>query len=339
LQPPNQGQKTKIPVTVVTGFLGAGKSTLLNNILAQTSSNRFAIIVNEFGDIGIDGELLNIGDEELIELSSGCICCVVRGDLIRGLRDLLNRNSDLDGIIIETTGLANPSPVIQTLMIDQVIGAHCRLDSIICVVDAVNIESQLAHSKDASEQITFSDHIIINKSAETSLGVNKIEAIVKELNPFARITKTNRSKISIDRILNQWSFDLAKVELEFLDLETQKDGHLDQTDHNHIDENGITSLTLTSANDLDLERLENWLQDVLTRWGYNILRTKGIISIKDEDRKLVVQAVNMLMEGDFGSHWEDKNRTSKLVFIGRNLEIEALTKGFKLCDAKSHSSD
>ena len=153
----------RIPVTVLTGYLGAGKTTLLNRLLVDLTGKSFAVIVNEFGDIGIDGDLIETGDEELIELSSGCICCVVRGDLIRTMRNLLSEKPGLDGIVIETTGLANPSPVIQTMVIDQVIGAQCRLDSVVCVVDAVNVIEQLKHGDDAADQIAFSDHLILNK--------------------------------------------------------------------------------------------------------------------------------------------------------------------------------
>ena len=194
---------TRIPVTVVTGFLGAGKTTLLNRMLSDLSGKRYAVIVNEFGDIGIDGDLIETGDEELIELSSGCICCVVRGDLIRGLRNLLAEKPGLDGIVIETTGLANPSPVIQTLVIDQVIGAQCRLDSVLCVVDAVNIVTQLASGTDAADQVAFSDHIVLNKVDDAALPIDDIEARLRRLNPFAPITRANRADVPAGAVVNR----------------------------------------------------------------------------------------------------------------------------------------
>ncbi len=328
-----QSNDTRIPVTVVTGFLGAGKTTLLNNILGEIESDKFAIIVNEFGDIGIDGDLLETGDEELIELSSGCICCVVRGDLIRGMRHLLTQRPDLDGVLIETTGLANPSPVIQTLVIDQVIGAQCRLDSVVCVVDAVHIAEQLSTTRDAADQIAFSDHIVLNKIDDAPGPLDQIETRIRAINPFARVTRTNRAALSADQVLACQGFELARVEDDLPTEEELAHDHDHDHGHNHIDESGISSLSLSTTAPLDADRVEEWLQDALSRWGYDILRTKGVLSVAGEDRKLVVQAVNMMMEGDFGGSWGEEKRTSRIVFIGRNLEREALEHGFNSCAA------
>jgi len=317
---------TRIPVTVVTGFLGAGKTTLLNRLLSESSVERFAVIVNEFGDIGIDGDLIKTGEEELIELSSGCICCVVRGDLIRGLRNLLTERPDLDGIIIETTGLANPSPVIQTLVIDQVLGAQCRLDSVLCVVDAVRIIDQLGDGTDAADQIAFCDHIVLNKVDDASAGITRIEARIRKLNPFAPITRANRSNVPARAVLNQYGFDLDRIEAQ---LPPDLSQHTDH--HGHIDRTGITSVSLTSNVPLDAVRLEEWLKDLLMRRGRDILRTKGVLSISGKDRKLVLQAVNMMLEGDYAGPWGDGARDSRLVFIGRNLNQDELNSGFQGC--------
>jgi G3E family GTPase len=319
----------RVPVTVVTGFLGAGKTTLLNRLLPDLSGQRFAVIVNEFGDIGIDGDLIETGEEELIELSSGCICCVVRGDLIRTLRTLIIEKPDLDGIIIETTGLANPSPVIQTLVIDQVIGAQCRLDSVLCVVDAAYILDQLTDGQDAADQIAFSDHIILNKIDDAARSIADIESRLRQLNPFAPITRANRSNVPASAIMDQHGFDLDRIEAQIVsDTEDHNSG---SHHHDHIDRSGITGVSLTSDLPLDAARLEDWLQELLSRQGNNILRTKGILSIDGEDRKLVLQAVNMMLEGDYIGVWGNERRRSRLVFIGRNLAYDELRSSFQAC--------
>jgi G3E family GTPase len=358
---------TRIPVTVVTGFLGAGKTTLLNRLLPDLSGQKFAVIVNEFGDIGIDGDLIETGEEELIELSSGCICCVVRGDLIRTLRTLLTEKPDLDGIIIETTGLANPGPVIQTLVIDQVIGAQCRLDSVLCVVDAAHILDQLtdgqdangqdangqdangqdangqdangqdangqdANGQDAADQIAFSDHIVLNKINDAAGSIADIESRLRQLNPFAPITRANRSDVPAVAILNQHGFDLDRIEAQI--VSDPEDLESDHHHHDHIDRSGITSVSLTSDAALDATSLEDWLQELLARHGNNILRTKGILSIEGEDRKLVLQAVNMMLEGDYIGAWGNETRSSRLVFIGRHLAYDELKSGFQACRSR-----
>ena len=326
----------QVPVTVVTGFLGAGKTTLVNRLLAdlgaQGSARSYAVIVNEFGDIGIDGDLIAAGEEELIELSSGCICCVVRGDLIRTMRRLLSRDRDLEGILIETTGLANPSPVIQTLVVDQVIAAQCRLDSVVCVVDAAHNLDRLADTRDAADaadQIAFSDHILLNKADDTMVPPSDIETRLRALNPFALITRANRANVPAEAVLNRNGFELERVEGQLPELGDNHEHHHDH--HTHIDESGIESLSLSIDEPLDSNRLEEWIQDVLARWGANILRIKGILSIAGEDRKLVLQAVNMMLEGDYVDKWSNRPRQSRLVFIGRQLERRALEEGLKSC--------
>ena len=320
----SRSDDTRIPVTVLTGYLGAGKTTLLNRLLADLVGKSYAVIVNEFGDIGIDGDLIETGEEELIELSSGCICCVVRGDLIRTMRNLLTEKPGLDGIIIETTGLANPSPVIQTMVIDQVIGAQCRLDSVVCVVDAVNIAEQLKHGQDAADQIAFSDHLVLNKIDDANRPVEEIEVLLRQNNPFAPITRTNRSDVAASEILDRRGFELERIEAQ---LEPVPDHH----HHDHIDATGISSLSLSSGTPMDADRLEEWLQDMLARFGTDILRTKGIIAVAGDDRKLALQAVNMMLEGDFVGAWGSEDRVSRLVFIGRNLERDRLETGFNNC--------
>ena len=315
---------TRIPVTVITGFLGAGKTTLLQRILDEGTSRNYAVIVNEYGDIGIDGDLLVTGEEELIELSSGCICCVVRGDLIRGIRLLLSERPNLDGIIIETTGLANPSPVIQTMTADQIIGAQCKLDSVICVVDAIHILQELSRSRDAADQIAFSDHIVLNKVAETEASLPKIREALRNINPIAPITNTNRSNVSSSELLDRDSFELARIE-------TQVTQASEESAHNHIDHAGITSVSLTCKTPLNEQNVQTWIENLLNRRGADILRTKGILSIAGNEQKLVIQSVNMMLEGAFLGKWDQDDRRSRMIMIGRKLDANELDSGFQSC--------
>lgn len=311
-----------IPVTVLTGYLGAGKTSVLNHLLRH-APGRYAVIVNEFGDIGIDGELIDTGEEELIELSSGCICCVVRGDLIRTLRGLLDNGRALDGIVIETTGVANPSPVIQTFYADQILAGRCRLDAVVTVVDALHITDQLATSRDAADQIALSSAILLNKSAEAT-SLDEVEAQLRAINPFAPIHRIDRGEVDPAQALNTHGFDLDRVEARVQGL---------PSDHDHVAQDGINSVTLTADVPLDADRLEAWLTQTLLVKGKDILRTKGIIDAEGQGRKLVLQAVQMLVEGDFGALWPPGPRQSRLVFIGRNLDNSALSAGFSTCRA------
>ncbi|MEA3106164.1 MAG: hypothetical protein QOI88_769 [Gammaproteobacteria bacterium] len=321
---------------VLTGYLGAGKTTLLNRILSGDCTRRYAVIVNELGEIGIDGDLIVSTEEELFEMSNGCICCSVRGDLVRTLHQLLSRPGAFDCIVIETTGVANTGPVIQTFFIDHVLKARTILDSITTVVDARHIGLQLADSLAAAEQIAFADQIVLNKT-ELASGdeLRAIEARLKKLNPTAPIHHAQRAVVSLDKLLGRRSFDMQHIfslQPEFLDdRPDDDDGHGRGLDASH--DSCITSVSLTSRTPLDGYKLGDWLSGLVAGSGRDILRAKGIFDLRDEDRRLVFQSVHMLLEADFQRQWRPlEPRFSKLVFIGRNLDKQSLQAGLTACE-------
>jgi G3E family GTPase len=350
---------SKTPVTVLTGYLGAGKTTLLNRILTEDHGKRYAVIVNEFGEVGIDNDLVVGADEEVFEMNNGCVCCTVRGDLIRVLSGLMKRKGGFDAIIVETTGLADPGPVAQTFFVDDDVRARTQLDSVTTVVDAKHLPLRLADSREAVEQIAFADQIVLNKTdLVTEAELLAVEASIRRINPLAPIHRTTRSQVPLDAILGRGSFDLERItdlEPEFLNPGHGEEGHVHDEhcdhdhghDHHHHDhghdhghvhdhaaEAGIKGISLTADKPLDGIRVTNWLNQLLAEKGVDILRAKGIIDIKGDDRRLVFQAVHMILEGDYQRPWTDKDqRYSRMVFIGRDLDEAALKAGFASCIA------
>ena len=341
------------PVTVLTGYLGAGKTTLLNLILTEDHGKRYAVIVNEFGEIGIDNDLVVGADEEVFEMNNGCVCCTVRGELIRVLSGLMKRQSSTGrgfvAIVVETTGLADPGPVAQTFFVDEEVRARTRLDSVTTVVDAKHLPLRLADSKEAVEQIAFADQIVLNKTDLVSEEeLRAVEAQIRRLNPLAPIHRAERSNVPLEAILGRGSFDLARItelEPEFLNPAHGEAGHVhdDHCDHDHdhhhhahdhVAEAGIRGVSLSLDKPVDGIKVTQWLNDLIATKGPDILRAKGILDVKGEDRRLVFQAVHMIMEGDFQGDWKDgEPRYSRLVFIGRNLDEAALRSGFEGCAA------
>jgi G3E family GTPase len=318
---------SQVPVTVLTGFLGAGKTTLLNRILTEQHGKRFAVIVNEFGEIGIDNDLVVDTDEEVFEMNNGCICCTVRGDLIRILSGLMKRKDKFDAILVETTGLADPSPVVQTFFVDDDVKEKTKLDSITTVVDAKHILARLKDAREAAEQIAFADQIILNKTDLVSPEeLATVERRIRELNPLAPIHRTERCGIDLDRILGREAFDLQRL----LELEPE----LLEGEGEHEHESDIASVSLSTTKPLDGDKVTKWLQNLLAEQGQNILRAKGILDVKDDERRLVFQAVHMVMDGDFQRAWKpDEKRFSRIVFIGRDLNEADLERGFAACTA------
>jgi G3E family GTPase len=354
--PPGQAPaSTKTPVTVLTGYLGAGKTTLLNRILTEDHGKKYAVIINEFGEIGIDNDLVVGADEEVFEMSNGCVCCTVRGDLIRTLSGLMKRKGRFDAIILETTGLADPAPVAQTFFVDEDVRAKTELDSVTAVVDAKHLPLRLKDSKEAAEQIAFADQIVLNKTDLVSEAeLREVEAGIRALNPLAPIHRTQRSQVPLSAIIGRRSFDLNRVtelEPEFLNPAHGEPGHVHDEDcdhdhdhhdhghehghiHDHVAESGIRGISLSSEKPLDANRVTQWLNNLLQTKGPDILRAKGILDVKGDDRRLVFQAVHMILEGDFQRPWrDDERRYSRLVFIGRDLDEDALRTGFEACIA------
>jgi G3E family GTPase len=318
---------TQIPVTVLTGYLGSGKTTLLNRILTETHGKRFAVIVNEFGEVGIDNDLIVDADEEIFEMNNGCICCTVRGDLIRIIAGLMRRSRAFDGIVVETTGLADPAPVAQTFFVDDEVRRKTKLDAIIAVTDAKHVLEQIDRAPEAQEQLAFADVVLLNKvDLVDESGLATVERRIRKINPYATIHRTERCSLELTQILGRDAFNLDRI------LEVEPGFLTEEHAHEHDDE--IASLSLVADEPMDPARFVSWIQDTTQRYGTDILRMKGIIAMADDDRRFVVQGVHMLIEGGSQRAWK-KNEApqSRLVFIGRELPVDLLKQGFEACRA------
>lgn len=344
--------ETQIPVTVLTGYLGSGKTTLLNRILSDDHGKRYAVIVNEFGEIGIDNELIVESDEEIYEMNNGCVCCTVRGDLIRVVEGLMRRPGRFDSIIVETTGLADPAPVAQTFFMDDDVRAKTRLDAVVALADAKHLPLRLKDCREAEDQLAFADVVLLNKTDlvdETEL--RALEQTIRTINPSARIHRTERAGIDLDAVLDRGAFDLSRAlenDPHFLSHDHPEhacgpDCDHDHHDHDHhhhhhdhaapIHDSKVQSVSLR-AGALDPKKFFPWIQKTTQIDGPNILRLKGIIAFEGDDDRYVVQGIHMIIEGDHQRAWrEDESRASRIVFIGRDLDRDKLERTFLACAA------
>jgi G3E family GTPase len=351
-------EKNPVPVTVLTGYLGAGKTTLLNHLLTQPHGRKCAIIINEFGAISIDNQLVVGADEEIVELNNGCLCCRVRGDLIKSLNDLFQKKKRFDYVLIETTGLADPSPIAHTFAASD-LADKLRLDGIVTVVDARHFEKELEQGPEPRAQIAFADVVLLNKTDLVSAqDLARIESRIRNMNALAKIHRTEKSAIDVSKLLDIKARELtAPLQLPgqriSLTPETKHDDH--KHDHSHCDhdhghcdhehrdhephgqhDESVRSFYIEEERPLELPKLEKWLGELLKESGESIYRCKGVLHIKGIGKRVVVQGVQMLFDSAPERFWNSgERRVSQMVFIGKDLDEAAMRAGFESCVAKA----
>ena len=321
-------ESNMVPVTILTGFLGSGKTTLLNRILKDDHGHRIAVIENEFGEVGVDNDIIETGAEQIVEMNNGCICCTVRGDLIRILGELKEKRDEgklrFDRVVIETTGMADPGPVAQTFFTDEEIGNYYLLDSIITLVDAKHAPKQLDEFHEAQEQVGFADRILMSKTDLVSEDeVQKLTARVKKMNPRAPVKKLHFGEAPIGELLDIRGFNLNAI----LELDP---AFLTDTHHEHHDE--VESFVFRSDKPFDGDKLEQFLSGMIQVYGPDLLRYKGVLWMKGKPQRVIFQGVHMMMGGDMGKPWaKGEKKNSTLVFIGKKLPKDLFIAGLEQC--------
>jgi G3E family GTPase len=320
----------KVPVSVISGFLGAGKTTLVNHLMKQETGERIGVIVNEFGEVGIDGQLIVANEEVLIEINNGCVCCTVRADLVASVKELITRNQldtdkRLDRLIVETSGLADPAPVLQTFLADPDLREQVELESLVTVVDAHHFMQQL-REEIVREQVAFSDVVVMNKIdlvAEEALQL--IRQQVRALNRTAAVITATNSQVPADSLLGVRRFSLPTL------LEIEPD-LLGGAPHDHEHDTSIQSGALVEAGALDPDRFNRWVNQLVQQQGQQLMRMKGVLHFRSEPRQFYFHSVHMLLEARPGRPWRaDEARSNKFVFIGRDLDMPGLRDGFLDC--------
>ena len=346
-------KKDPIPVTVLTGFLGAGKTTLLNHLLSQKHGHRCAIIINEFGAISIDNQLVVGADEEILELNNGCLCCRVRGDLIKSLEGLFQKQKRFDYVLIETTGLADPSPIVHTFKASG-LADKLRLDGIVTVVDARHLEKELKDAPEPAAQLAFADVILLNKTDLVSPDeLERVETRIRKMNSLASLHRTQKSQIDPAKIFNLKAREVTgSFTMPESVTHTHDHGHgdhdhdHDEHDHDHSHEHdgghhhhhhdeSVSSFYLSDDRPLDLKKIEAWLTEIIRELGANIYRSKGILQIKGQAKRVVFQGVQTMFDAQPDRLWNvGEHRLSQLVFIGKDLDEAKIRRGFAACIAE-----
>jgi G3E family GTPase len=326
-----------VPVTLLVGFLGSGKTTLANRILTEHHDQRIAVIVNEFGDVGIDGRLIVGVEDNVIELSNGCLCCTVQGDLADTLRQLLERRRQtvdaqpFERIVIEASGLASPGPVLQGMLVDPSLNAHVRVDGVITMAHAKHIVQQLADHPEASEQVAYADHIILNHCDQCEGdALAAAEAALHACNPHADLERTTRAEVDVVRVLNQQTWDSARVKAALANG-AWCDDHAHEHAHAHLHTQGVGTLALRADAPMDLHRLTGWLLDLAKRRSHELMRLKGILRCQSHDQAVVIQGVYQWLEVRLEAG--EPPVASVLVLIGRYLDEEEIRREWANCIA------